>query len=692
MNVRLLALAASVFCVVSLTGCNGVGPRESLLAKINDESIYEEDLAYLLKDARERHDTTSLDQLLYQRLYASSALMSRAIAQYPDLESDWKEASQGYEIRWLTLLYQNSFLNECMGVSDAVLRQYYRDNSFNFKVDSLIGFDGIRKEVAGEYYISTHREDYEGFLKKEFSKRQQDQVSSKDSAAAKSWYLRSRREELVKSYTDSILEKRNFRIEPLPSIDPKKYYEKHKAEYMTVPGYELYKVQGDSLALSTQFASGVDESKIKQDANYIGVVKVGYPLPYGIGMLPQLDSLLADKSAGFLTPVIRGANGNFYRFYLASVVPSRLKPFERVGTGIAKAIENGDLLDVDSATVLITHNGSPVFTERDLLNFNDQFVKRRMTRRSHEWLTKMLAEHLAFADAAREAKLDRDWEYRALVRCARLEFIVERYLDRLTSNISDEQAKAWYDRVLAKDNPTTTFEEVKDMAKSMAAFPEKLMKRDYFMGYNVMYKGRSFEQCLPDLYRNRKFEYRDKLKNRLQAEAYSAASIHLYKTSIPEYRSYDYIARQLPYADSLYKAGNFDDAYLEYRTLMFAYADVDSIFSRVTYAMAETRNEANQYMDAECQYYAFYRLFPQDPNAEKAMFSRAFILNENLHKDKLAQEVLEEFLKTYPNSEFRESAQWLLDNIKSNGKLQEELNRKIANEDVSAAATKAEKP
>jgi TolA-binding protein len=56
-------------------------------------------------------------------------------------------------------------------------------------------------------------------------------------------------------------------------------------------------------------------------------------------------------------------------------------------------------------------------------------------------------------------------------------------------------------------------------------------------------------------------------------------------------------------------------------------------------------------------------------------------LNENLKRNDDARQVLEEFLQKYPNSELRESAQWLLDNIKSNGKLADELMKKIEAEE-----------
>ena len=70
-------------------------------------------------------------------------------------------------------------------------------------------------------------------------------------------------------------------------------------------------------------------------------------------------------------------------------------------------------------------------------------------------------------------------------------------------------------------------------------------------------------------------------------------------------------------------------------------------------------------------------MWPDSPETEKALFSRGFILNENLHKDTLALQVLEDFQKRFPNSELKESVDWLVNNIKSGGKLAEDLMKKI---------------
>ena len=171
------------------------------------------------------------------------------------------------------------------------------------------------------------------------------------------------------------------------------------------------------------------------------------------------------------------------------------------------------------------------------------------------------------------------------------------------------------------------------------------------------------------------------MSQRFAAEAYSKATVHLYDTGVSEYKPTMIANVLLARADSLYQAGKKSDAYYEYRKVMFAYADNDSLFEHVAYEMAQIESENENFLDAEGDYNAFYNMWPNSPNAEKAMFSRGFMLNENLGQNDQALEVLETFLQKYPNSELKESAQWLVDNIKSNGKLAEDLMKKIEAEE-----------
>ena len=69
------------------------------------------------------------------------------------------------------------------------------------------------------------------------------------------------------------------------------------------------------------------------------------------------------------------------------------------------------------------------------------------------------------------------------------------------------------------------------------------------------------------------------------------------------------------------------------------------------------------------------------PEVEKAMFSLGFVLNENLKQNDRALEVLGDFQKRFPKSELKESVDWLVENIKSDGKLADDLMKKIEAEE-----------
>ena len=217
--------------------------------------------------------------------------------------------------------------------------------------------------------------------------------------------------------------------------------------------------------------------------------------------------------------------------------------------------------------------------------------------------------------------------------------------------------------------------------QGIAFIPENLYKFEYYNGYRLQSFGKSLNQVVPEIYSRLRMEYNKKLMARKSAEAYAAKTVHLYDTSVPEYKPDMLSENLLAKADSLFKAGKFSEAYEKYRELQLAYAEVDSLFEKATYEMAVAQNENGEFKTAEAIYFAYYMMWPENPNAEKAMFSRGFILNENLNMDTRAQVVLEEFLQKYPNSELRESAQWLIDNIKSNGKLAEDLMKKIEAEE-----------
>ena len=691
MKAKLLALV-SLASLFFLNGCNGIGDKDTILARIDKEKVYQEDYTLLMKNG-ETYKTTK-GQFLYDKLYSKAALVTRALAEYPELAEEWKTHYADLDARVLMMVYQRYYVMECLMYSDAELRQFYDANRNLFPADSTGDFLMARGDVASYYYVSKNQERFDAYVKDTLKLKD---PSEEEILKQKKSFADAYRRELRGTLSDHILEKAHIGIQETPSVDAKTYYNKHKDEFMTVPGYELYHVQGDSAKLANLFAetptleqfkaaayTNSSNQKTAKDSGYVGHVKQNYALPYGIGMVNDLSAALEGKEPGFVTPVIRANDmKNFHRFYLAAVDPAKLKTYDRVGAGIEAGVKAGTYFDVDSSTVLITVAGKPVFTEADLLRFNDAYFHRALSQQIHQRMVQMIAETFAYAELAKEAKLNHSWEYRALYRFNRLEFLSSRYIDKklFGKDIPEDSLKAFYDRVGKYVHPGYTYEQAKDLLHKMALFPENMYKHDYYMCYRVFYAGKTYEQSMGEIYNKLVGEYTGTKTERFAAEAYEKADVHLYDTGIAEFKPYKTADKLMARADSLYQAGKKSDAYYAYRDVMYGYAEDDSLFERVAYEMAQIQGENEEYMDAEGEYYAFYTMWPNSPNAEKAMFSRGFMLNENLGWNDKALEVLEEFLQKYPNSELKESAQWLIDNIKSNGKLADDLMKKIEAEE-----------
>lgn len=687
MKAKLLALA-SLASLFFLNGCNGIGDKDTILARIGKEKVYQEDYVLLMKDPR--LPEMPKNQFLYEHFFSKAALVSKAVSEYPELEREWNDFLKELEPRVLATVYQRYYVSECLMYTDSELRQFYEANRELFAADTG-DFLMIRGKVAQLYEISKHKEEYLKFVSENSDpKKEQDSLILIQSFVGK--HLQNMREKIM----NSIREEQHIEVHELPEVAPKKFYEHHKDLFMTAPGYEVYHIQSsDSASLAGLFASAPTLEQFKQtavassknehtakDSGYVGIVKKNFALPYGIGMVKGLAEL-DGKESGYVSSVLHAEKGTYHKFYLVKQVSSQLKSFDRVEAGITNGIKSGVYFDVDSSFVLISKNGKALFTESELLEMNDKYYKKNLNASNHRGFVNMMADRFAFAAAAEELHLNHSWEYRALLRSMRWSFIYDRYIEKISElgNVLAEDVKVLYGKIGNPVNPDASLEESFDELKKLLAFPQNLYKRMYYLEYQLSSAGKTYEQMIPEFYHRVLSEYRNVLGKKLAAQAYAEGPVYLYDSSIPEYKEDFSLAGMTARADSLNKAGKWQKAVEEYRTILLAYATVDSVFEKVSYECAYILSENNENWGAEMEYYAFYKMWPNSVNAEKALFSRGFILNENLHRDADALAVLEEFLQKYPNSELKESAQWLVDNIKSNGKLADDLMKKIEAEE-----------
>ncbi len=740
-----------------LVGCNGIGGKDTIVARIGNESLYAEDLDFLVlqnfgQPGSEKYNSAAENFLL------SLAKISKVTGESRSYDSAWSVYEPVVRNRLLTIVYTRFHLMSRLGYTDEELKKYFTEHRSEF--DSTATYIAVREEVAGRYYLSQNQDSLKRFIQQvlpekdepanvellffmgdslavsEIAGKLKDDVPEDslknirhvtvaqgkergvfaDSSVMGALFLadsmkvgesrafritqdsnqvhfalkvqkrtsavKAREDDYVKEFEQAFISQQrqamnqkvremmsdlgSVVVEKMVPQDPHKFYEDNKDKFMTVPGYEVYHVaMKDSAVLAKTMmnvkdlesfkavAATISENEETSENNgFVGHVKKDFALPYGIGMVPALWTELEGKEVGYISTVVRSVSNPLYHsFYLSAIVPSEPKSFDRVEKQLTELYAN-DVNAIDPATVLVSDNGKPVYTKADLLKIFDAEPGIPYNKDTHYNIVNMLAQAYAIGKKAKQEKVDQSWEYRALLRVARMDFI-----------------NARYERNLGSESPT---------ASKVA---DNLKKFEYFYNRESTYKGKSFEEVESQIASS--LETKAKMNSKLadNMEAWNKTNVFFYDRSKVSLAPVTTAEGILALADSLAKNQKFDDAISAYDKVVDLFADRDTLFRTAVYNMAQTYSDAQKYKKSVACFEAFLQVWPDAPEAEKAMFSLGFVLNENLKQNDRALEVLEDFQKRYPKSELKESVDWLVENIKSDGKLADDLMKKIEAEE-----------
>lgn len=517
------------------------------------------------------------------------------------------------------------------------------------------------------------------------------------------------RESLEKEYLDSYLkkitvenitdlvEKYQVKIESINVPGAEDFYANHKSDFMTKPGFVLYhmasadssKLAASSVSLTKdldafkKLASETSEKKeTASKGGFIGKVLIDHVMPYGIGIVDGLYEELNGKAEGYVSSVLKSQSDSLYHvFYLEKSVPAEQKPFERVVAAVKSRLMQEDFA-LDSNYVLVTKAGKPIFYEKDVLKIYSQQPNIPRGSRSRMQLMRMYAESAAIAEEARKMKLDHTWEYRAMMRQARQKFIVDRFEQVLANkkNIPEDTLKALFEKIGNPMNAFASYEDSKLDLVNYIMFPKNILEYEYYFT-PANNDGKSIEENKKRIYEKRGANINILRLQRQKKNAFVKSNISIYDTSITVDQSEESLDQMFARADSLHKENRIQSAVSVLNNIRGIYPENDTAFAKATLYIAQMLSEIeSEYENAQAEYYVFYKMWPNSPDVEKAMFSRGFILTENLNRDAEALIVLEEFQKLFPKSELKESVDWLVENIKSGGKLADDLMKKISEE------------
>ena len=690
-------LAIVSLCTLAVTGCNSIGDKEALVARVNGEPIYKEDYAFMMRVGNIVPNTEEMRKASGS-LFSRKALYTVALRNNPEIKEELAAHNNSVNNYLLTFVYQRLYAMDRLMYSDDELAFYY-DKHHDMFGDSL-SYMNVRDKVADAKFIEDHQDSLKAYAK-------QHQDLSKSSGelditdGIKERFLSEVRQRIARETGPALLKKYNIEESKIQMPSVEVYYEKHKDKYITPFGYVIYHVEAaDSATLAKRFkgfkdkkmdlqafmkiASKFSENKeTKAKKGFVGKVVYGHPFPYGIGFVPKMFVEFGSEADSVSSILRSESTGRFHVFFRAGVVAEGQKPLDRVRKTIENELATTANYELDSSYVLVTKNGEPAIYEKDVLATYEDNPTLIRSRNAHDRIVKALAIQLAFATEARELGLDQTWEYKALRRQSDVDYVIKVYRDKVSKRIStpEDSLKALYARMGNPAHPNKGYEDSRCDLDDWFTVPENYMKRTYYYALED-YLPDSYEQARKNVFGSVGFRYRASQWDKETVMAWSHAQVELFAdniTLLPQEWSVDLAIKA---ADSLYtKAKKIDQAYTAWTDIRDRYVDIDSVARKATFEIAHILSDKEKFDKAQREYRAFYKTWPDSPDAEKAMFSRGFILTENMHKDSLALEVFDEFKKLYPKSELNESVDWLVNNIKSGGKLAEDLMKKIEAEE-----------
>ena len=688
-------LAFFSFCTLFFTGCNSIGDKDTLVARVNGEPIFKEDYAFMMRVGNIVPNTEAMRKASGS-LFSRKALYTVALQKNPEFKDQLAAHSAAMENYLLTFTYQRLYAMDRLMYSDDELAFFYDKHRDQFP-DSL-SYMNLRDKIADAKYIESNMDSLKAYA---YQHRNLADSSSevKITDEIKERFVSDYRQRIVREMGPALMKKYNIQEVAIEMPTVENYYAKHKDLYMTPYSYVVYHVESsDSAALAKRFngknvdlkkfmkiASKYSENKeTKKAKGFVGKVAYGHALPYGIGFVQRMFFELDSLTDGSVSSVIRSESTNrFHVFYRVSAVPMEPKPLDRVRRAIEHDLATTANYELDSSYVLVTKNGEPAIREKDVLATYEDNPSMLRSRRAHDQIVKALALQLAFASEAREVGLDRSWEYRALRRQSDVDYVISLYRKKVLTNIAvpEDSLKALYARMGNPAHPNMEYEESRPELSDWFVIPENLMKRTYYYAEDD-FLPETYEQAKKRVFESAYLVFRSGRWDKEVVSSWGTAKVDLFAdniTLLPQESSPELAMRA---ADSLYtQAKSVEKAYLAWNGIRERYVEIDSVAKKATFELAHVYSDKEEFDKAQREYRAFYRTWPDSPDAEKAMFSRGFILNENLHKDDEALQVFEEFKKRYPKSELNESVDWLVQNIKSNGKLADDLMKKIEAEE-----------
>jgi hypothetical protein len=655
------------FTFLALFGCSST-PQDKTIAKIGNTSLFASDAEFLASIKPEAYRdkksiTADLQQAAETRRTAEVARLMFAGEQ----NSVQKNLAEEENSR-LAQIYSFFYLQANLGQANKALLDFYKKNKSRYADSSMLSADMplaiFREKLAEDLFLAETPE-----------------LAALVNDSNKAAIIDSCRRAIAGSEVDRLKKAYNIELVKIEPPGAEDYYKTHPDEFQTKTQYKLLSLSDtDSSALASKIKGISTRDEFAKIATELPLAKQGHAI-IGIGMFPTLDAEISSLGAKKFTNILRAPDTQaYYVFYIDSIVAPQLKPWDRAKNLTKSILESQGDFPLDSSVVLATINGKPFITEKEVLELQAKVPPQRRAYFRREVTLNNLLERNLYAKAAKEKGLDKSYEYIAWTRQLTDQAYARILMDSVLTNtlgISEDSLKAAYEAEKDSLFLPKNFEDSKLDIAVWLRIPDISYKREFALNKQYYEQTDKWESIKRTLYKNIKYREFSGIQERELANLHKSVPVAIIDTTWGLEFAASNFAELVAQAKAQYDNRDLQKAKSLWEKVRVLFPQNDSAQKTASFELANIYQELGSYSASVNEYKAITELWANDPEVYKAYFMQGFVLSEYEKKDSLALLAFEELLKKFPNSELSGDAKIMVENIKSGGKVFEDLIKKI---------------
>lgn len=680
---KLLKPAAIAFSLLALAGCSSESKKaDALVATVGEEKIYASDIDFLKRTssayARPDRKMAALENLIESRVVFQEA---KRIASGESTKI--RQQLDRLDERFLARIYDEFYIGENLGHTDAELQKYFDKNRKRFAADSCEILEACRMAVAESLYLEENADSLFRFVSRKVEEMQNVSVEIAYVEALDSAEVSRAKTALSEGSELSGVKKIQLDSKSLGGI-------------WASAGIRESLFGKDSLPVGSVHAETVDSKNIVwkillrrageqfPEENRDSILKARFVADYRDFMANNTDSLLQER---YRFRMEHPVYPEVQKYYAEHADEFNGLPLDSVSGQIERKLSSGGDLPLDSNYVLATLGGEPFIRESDVKALFEEIPRDIRVRYPRARRVLMLAKWKLRAMAARDANLESSPLLGKIRKDVEMSFYRKAFAGALSKNgffTPDDTLQNLYKRFGARLFPDVPLERVRGELGIFAQTPDREFLFEYYRNPNRYAKTSNVDSIKVQVFKNALGGFSSDWFERYRKDLYQKYPVTVYDSAyLPRVDLFSTEALEAR-ADSFYTARELNGAHLTWDRIRALSAEDDSLFGKAVYELARIDGEREKYEAADGEFAAYYAMWPKSSDAEKALFNRAFLLHENLKKDTLALALFEEFQEKFPKSDLRESVDWLIRDIRSGGKLAEELLEKISKQEENS--------